>query len=85
MTTRFFGVPEFVHASSPGSRVLGAPLPQAEYGVGVGGSREGAPGAGAGEVRWVQISSAKYLHFHFEIADGQNTKIPSKYQNPFDV
>ena len=34
---------------------------------------------------WVPISSAKYLHFHFEIADGQNTKIPSKYQNPFEV
>ena len=34
---------------------------------------------------WVPISSAKYLHFHFEIAEGQNTKIPSKYQNPFEV
>ena len=36
-------------------------------------------------VTWVPISSTKYLHFHFEIAEGQNTKIPSKYQNPFEV
>ena len=41
---------------------------------------------GRGEaVPWVPISSSKYLHFHFEFGEGQNTKIPSKYQNPFEV
>ena len=36
-------------------------------------------------VHWVRIAKSKYLRFHFEISEGQNTKIPSKYQNPFEV
>ena len=34
---------------------------------------------------WVQILCAKCLHFHFEFVEGQNTKIPSKYQNAFEA
>ena len=34
---------------------------------------------------WVRIAKSKYLRFHFEIAEGQNTKIPSKYQNPVEI
>ena len=33
----------------------------------------------------MQNLKSKYLRFHFEIAEGQNTKIPSKYQNLFEV
>ena len=42
-------------------------------------------GEKAGHVTWVQILCAKCLHFHFEFAEGQNTKIPSKYQNAFEA
>ena len=34
---------------------------------------------------WVLNVSAKCLHFRFEFAEGQNTKIQSKFQNSFQA
>ena len=34
---------------------------------------------------WVLNVSAKCLHFRFEFAEGQNTKIHAKYQNSFQA
>ena len=36
-------------------------------------------------VAWVLNVSAKCLHFRFEFAEGQNTKIHAKYQNSFQA
>ena len=36
-------------------------------------------------VLWVLNVSAKCLHFRFEFAEGQNTKIHAKYQNSFQA
>ena len=33
------------------------------------------------DVRWLQILESKYFNFHFDFAEGQNTKISAKYQN----
>ena len=34
-------------------------------------------------LHWLQIFKSKYLHFHFDFAEGQSIKISQKYQNPF--
>ena len=36
-------------------------------------------------VGWPLNFSVKCLYFHFEFAEGQNTKIQSKYKNPFQA
>lgn len=41
--------------------------------------------APAANVAWVLNVSAKCLHFRFEFAEGQNTKIHAKYQNSFQA
>ena len=40
---------------------------------------------GVGRVTWVQNLKSKYLRFHFEFAEGQNTKIHAKYQDSFQA
>ena len=44
-----------------------------------------AAGADKDKVNWMLNVSAKCLHFRFEFAEGQNTKIQSKYQNSFQA
>ena len=33
------------------------------------------------EGHWLQILESRYFNFHFDFAEGQNTKISAKYEN----
>ena len=54
-----------------------------------GPTRKGRNTSWHGEIsqtgHWPLNFSVKCLYFHFEFAEGQNTKIQSKYQNPFQA